>query len=508
MTVSFLLVWFVVSTESALANTNQRCLNECVNSCVTGACSSPEVVKNGWQQACVQGCPSKCSLMCTDGDYKNNCKNGDCGQNESGEIVTDAELKQGKTYEQRSEDQNGDGNKGSSKANLNGVITKTLDSNLYRMIGNGKRECLDDEYFCGGDVLAGKSFCLKKSANLTCNQASYQVLGYSVTVSCWKQSGDKTTTKDSSDDYCKYGEDRNGNGYPDIIGYSNLGNSPSNAYMYNCTWEEMSGNIANKGCNRRGVYLGVIKSLKECPWPEVACGVYQCDTVSGFSASRYYTNGCSSSIPNQVISSVINEQSEVRIEASAPSCNDLCNNNCSSGLACVNVGGENRCRLPENPSSPTCQPISQSANFEIEKSVLGNALYFLGDVVVFRIRLANTGNTTFTNIAFRDQFDGSILRYVSGSVTKKDSSNSILSSVSDLNSIATFLSNSFVISNLSATSLGVLAPGQYFEFDLRYVVNAPSGGQPTCNVAFARPRDLPEKSDDACLTTRNRDTDI
>lgn len=40
-------------------------------------------------------------------------------------------------------------------------------------------------------------------------------------------------------------------------------------------------------------------------------------------------------------------------------CNEICNSSnilCASGLTCYNIGTENRCRLPDNPTSPTCTP--------------------------------------------------------------------------------------------------------------------------------------------------------
>lgn len=193
-------------------------------------------------------------------------------------------------------------------------------------------------------------------------------------------------------------------------------------------------------------------------------------------------------------------------------CNEECSGvgvgNCESNLSCINVNGQNRCRLTVNPASEVCQPITANANFSIDKTLIGGGTYLIGDIATFIVTIRNTGNTTFTNISFRDQFDSTILRYTSGSVSRLNAQGEVVANVSDLNTIVNHSNGRFSIPNLAGTSLGVLAPGQSYQFNIRFTVNAPSANAASCNTAFAQPTGLEERSDNACLNTRNRDTDI
>lgn len=52
-------------------------------------------------------------------------------------------------------------------------------------------------------------------------------------------------------------------------------------------------------------------------------------------------------------------QPPVTVQPQTVVCNELCNTSdklCASGLTCMAIGSEQRCRLPENPTSPTCTP--------------------------------------------------------------------------------------------------------------------------------------------------------
>jgi uncharacterized repeat protein (TIGR01451 family) len=487
---SIVVVVMGISISMSIANTElaqsasqvevEKCMADCVNSCVNGGCNSAEVWSNGWRDACVNGCPGKCSTMCSDGDYTNNCKNNDCGQNEGGgEIITDKELREGKTYEQRSEDLDGDGNK-------SGKIINTSKSNL-------PKTCVPDKVYCARDFYG---------VNPTENNSQ----GIGIGVKC----------------------NKSGTGYLQPTGYdacaprevSYLQDGQSCKGLTRLSYGEAS----------RGEFVGCRGALNcFCKDPRInnypASDWETAITGSGLPGTRrgkiiefdgnvvcyedYLEDSCAASAVIPVVNTTTSSRSVPPPPPPPPQCNELCNNNCPGNLSCISIGGQNRCRLAENPNSPSCQPVVDRADFMIQKDLINStSQFFIGDVVTFRIRITNTGNTTFTNIAFRDQFDPLIIRYVTGSVARFSSDNVEIARVGDLNTIATFANGRFSIANLANSGIGVLAPNQYFEFNLRYIVNAPSGYQNTCNVAYAQPSGLVERSDDACLTTRNRDTDI
>ncbi len=159
---------------------------------------------------------------------------------------------------------------------------------------------------------------------------------------------------------------------------------------------------------------------------------------------------------------------------------------------------------PQNPPPQNPPPQNQTANVVIDKAVVGSSgPYMIGDIVTFRVRITNTGQTTYTSLRFSDQWDATFLNYIGGSAVRSTGQ-----SIADINPVLTTrLSNFIEIANVGATALGNLAPGQYYEFTLRYSVVAPTNPN-TCNTAFAQPNGLPTVSDRDCVTSRNIDTDL
>lgn len=232
----------------------------------------------------------------------------------------------------------------------------------------------------------------------------------------------------------------------------------------------------------------------ECNTTNRLCGNgLTCTNVAGTNRCRLPANPSSATCQPAVVQ---------------PKCNDLCNNTdllCPSGLSCTNIDGTNRCRLPSNTSSATCQPQEViPPNYKIEKVLEGNQGPFnIGELVTFRVRITNIGQTTLTNVRFRDVYNSNYITYVGGSAIKSSGG-----SISDINPHLTLKINGEIqIANVASSSvLGSIAPGNYYEFTLKFIAKAPTSS--TCNVGYADLPDLPEISDDACLPIKNIDTDL
>lgn len=142
----------------------------------------------------------------------------------------------------------------------------------------------------------------------------------------------------------------------------------------------------------------------------------------------------------------------------------------------------------------------------IDKRVLEDRVYQIGEIVRFNIRITNTGQTTLTSVRFRDTWDPTYLRFVGGSA-RASSGPTIDNIVPVLSSQS---NNQIIINDVTDTVLGNLAPGQYFEFTLSFTALAPTPNYnpETCNFAFTSTPTLPEISDSDCVPIQNRDTDI
>jgi len=191
-----------------------------------------------------------------------------------------------------------------------------------------------------------------------------------------------------------------------------------------------------------------------------------------------------------------------------PQCNDLCNTTtllCPTGLTCTNAAGQNRCRLPENPTSAICQPANvPPPQYKIEKVVEGNqGPFMIGSIVIFKIKITNTGVTTLTNVKFRDVYNSNYLTYFGGTASKSTGG-----SISDLNTVLTRNTTGTIeIENVALNSvLGPLSPNNYYEFVVKFIAKAPIDS--TCNYGYADIPELPEVSANACVSSKNIDTDL
>lgn len=176
-------------------------------------------------------------------------------------------------------------------------------------------------------------------------------------------------------------------------------------------------------------------------------------------------------------------------------CNQTCGGNvlCQTGLVCdLRV---NRCRLPANPDSLTCQPNNQSG-INVEKVLtnddLGDGIYRVGDEIIFQVRVENTSaNQTFDVISFTDTYNPTFLSLnLARSYIAKN--NNLSGAYRDLR-IPQVQNNTAValitINDISTVgTLGNLAPGEfydlYFSFTALTATTAQQGGV-TINQAQA-----------------------
>lgn len=156
---------------------------------------------------------------------------------------------------------------------------------------------------------------------------------------------------------------------------------------------------------------------------------------------------------------------------------------------------------PETPPPPTVN----NASAYIDKRVAEDRMYRIGEVVTFYIRIGNNGNTTFTTVRFRDRYETQHLSFISASAVKSTGE-----SVPDLTTLFSSHSNGeIIINDLTASVLGDLAPGQYYDITMRFTALTPTPtGDEACNNAYVRPGDLPEQGDLDCVPIENRDTDL
>lgn len=189
-------------------------------------------------------------------------------------------------------------------------------------------------------------------------------------------------------------------------------------------------------------------------------------------------------------------------------CNDICNSSdklCENGLSCINIDGANRCRLQGNPGSQTCQPpIQQNPSYTIDKYIdSGKVNYNIGDLVTYKVRITNTGNTSFTNLKFRDVYNANYLTYVGGSAIKSSGG-----SISDINpKLTKKTSGTIEIENITSSEvIGTLPEGAYIEVTVKFIAKAPI--DETCNYAYAKIPELSEINDNACIGSHNIDTDL
>ena len=152
-----------------------------------------------------------------------------------------------------------------------------------------------------------------------------------------------------------------------------------------------------------------------------------------------------------------------------------------------------------------CTMEQLEEGIRIDKTVLEDRVYEVGEQVRFNVRITNTGESTFNVVRFRDNWDPTYLSYIGGSVRKSTGE-----TISDVNTILTSRTNNQIRIIDVTEHLGDLAPNQFYEFTLVFTAVAPTPNYNpvTCNNAFVRPDDLPENSDNDCVPIDNRDTDV
>ncbi len=152
-----------------------------------------------------------------------------------------------------------------------------------------------------------------------------------------------------------------------------------------------------------------------------------------------------------------------------------------------------------------CQRDQSESGISIDKTVLVDRPYEVGEQIHFTIRVTNTGDTTLNVVRFTDRWDPTYLAFVGGNVRRSNGG-----SVGDIRTIINSLTNSQLVINDLTTSLGDLEPNQYYEFDMIFTAVAPTPdyNPETCNTAIVEPDDLPPASDRDCVPIDNRDTDV
>jgi uncharacterized repeat protein (TIGR01451 family) len=188
-------------------------------------------------------------------------------------------------------------------------------------------------------------------------------------------------------------------------------------------------------------------------------------------------------------------------------CNDTCNSTdrlCPANLVCHNTGSGNRCRLPANLSSSTCQPAQQQQNpgLDVIKVMRnGDNSYIVGELVPFEVRITNTGDTTLTTVSFTDTYDDQ-LDFVS--IRGRRGSGAFVN-LSGQAGVSIDESNRTITINNLAAILGNLAPGQVYTLEVDFLAEVPISL--TCNVATAVSGNLND-TDPECVSITEISTDL
>jgi len=168
------------------------------------------------------------------------------------------------------------------------------------------------------------------------------------------------------------------------------------------------------------------------------------------------------------------------------------NANCPSGYNQV-TGNQTCASFQSNNQCPvvTVTPTPPSG-ITIDKAVpAGSGPYQVGAEIRFRITITNTGQTTYTSVYFRDQYNQSRLDFLR-----------IINAKNNQNITGSFNVNEqtgAISINDITTVLGDLAPGQNYQIDMYFTALAPTST--TCNDAFIIPEaGKPEMGDQACVS--------
>lgn len=202
-------------------------------------------------------------------------------------------------------------------------------------------------------------------------------------------------------------------------------------------------------------------------------------------------------------------------------CNALCGGNIfcdpQAGLTCVNVGNnESRCRLLTNPSSATCQPpagnggdlsIIKQANPDSD----GDKVFTVAENVTYNIRITNTGTEALTSVRFSDRYEPQFLSFQGGSITKYNAAGQAVGTLPNLANLLNINSAGYMeITNIAATSLGGLNPGEYYVVTTNFLTRTP-GVTRNIVIASGTTQDGDQTGDrqaEEVITIENISTDL
>jgi uncharacterized repeat protein (TIGR01451 family) len=450
----------VLNTKSAFAFCTDDCKASCHSGCDQG---DPQ-----YRDACHSGCGGACDGRCQDdNDYTNECPNGDCGLCGDGNSSC--------TPDNPNWGEQGDGYEGTEDPQVIPNPVNNNDGN--NPIGNGNNAPSTNPTVNGNTLTAGT------------NPAGQADGSVAVGASC-------TAASNCFGLRCPY---------------------PLNSYCgpSGCECRAVAEQTVN-ACNDQWQAVKVVNcpsGWSQCSPGEAGCQfagdtVMTCQSCNNTSVWPMY---CKPPTPGQPVvpEQTYNPPAQPGVK-NCFTCTGVVNSQRSCGAStqvnendsCPSGTFESQAACLTGPATPVCPVLNPG--IIIEKTVVGSRSYFVGDPVSFRVRITNTGQTTFTNVRFYDQYIPTFLRYIGGSAVKSTGE-----SIADINPVLTTRNDGYIeIANVATTALGLLGPGQYYEFTLTLIVNAPTFNSNTCNVAYVTTPGLPDRMDDDCIVSRNRDTDL
>lgn len=196
-------------------------------------------------------------------------------------------------------------------------------------------------------------------------------------------------------------------------------------------------------------------------------------------------------------------------------CNQI-SNPCGNGI--INTGEQ--CDFA---ASPTGCPAAQTCTAQcacqaneqpqpglaVEKVAVNGSgsSYVVGSLIPFRITIRNTGETTYTQVAFNDSYGPSYLDFTSIFGTKTGGVNVNLSGIAVVNEV----SGTIQIVNLAGSNaLGALAPGQNYTITTNFLARAPLNRAENCVSVSATDGSGNTRTGQDCDWVRivNADTDL
>ncbi|MDQ6985217.1 MAG: hypothetical protein Q9M91_02805 [Candidatus Dojkabacteria bacterium] len=155
---------------------------------------------------------------------------------------------------------------------------------------------------------------------------------------------------------------------------------------------------------------------------------------------------------------------------------------------------------------------SEAPELTLNKNVRTHSdnVFRVSETIEYDIRILNSGNISISDIEFRDKYSASKLRLLSAELVKYSASNVEQGRINNIIPLAFVNTDGlFTINNIASTSLGGLAPGEYFMVNFKFMAEAP--GTTTNYVrTVLRSNDNPSQVDEdtVVITIENLDTDI